>query len=161
MLHDPEFWVGIAFIGLMALFVYLKVPGMLAKALDERAAKIRAELEQAEKLHRDAQALFNEYSAKQKAAMAEADEIVARAKADAARLQEEAAAELQASLGRRRQLAETKIAQAEAQAIKEVREAAVDLAIAAARNIMIAELKGAKADSLVDQAIGELKRNLH
>jgi F-type H+-transporting ATPase subunit b len=161
MLHDPEFWVGASFIGLMALFVYLKVPAMLGKALDERAAKIRAELEQAEKLHRDAQALFNEYSAKQKAAMAEANEIVARAKADAERLQQEATAELQATLARRRQMAENKIAQAEAQAIKEVREAAVDLAIAAARNIVVAELKGAKADSLVDQAIGELKRNLH
>ena len=161
MLHDPEFWVGAAFIGLMALFVYLKVPGMVGKALDDRASKIRAELEQAQKLHQDAQALFNEYSAKQKAAMAEANAIVARAKADAERLQLEAAAELQASLTRRRQLAETKIAQAETQAIKEVREAAVDLAIAAARNIMLAELKGAKADSLVDQAIGELKRNLH
>jgi F-type H+-transporting ATPase subunit b len=161
MLHDPEFWVGVAFIGLMALFVYLKVPAMLTAALDERAAKIRAELEQAEKLHRDAKTLFEEYGAKQRAAMTEANEIVARANADADRMRREAASELEAALGRRRLLAEAKIAQAEAQAVKEVREAAIDLAIAAARNIMVAELKGAKADALLDQSIGDLKGKLH
>jgi len=161
MFHDPEFWVAVAFVALIVLVVYLKLPRLLGKALDERAAKIRGELEQAEKLHRDAQALFEEYSAKQKAALAEADTIVAHAKADAERLQQEAAAELQALLARRRQLAETKIAQAEAQAVKEVREAAVDLAIDAARRIIAAELQDGKGDRLVDQAIGEIRRNLH
>jgi F-type H+-transporting ATPase subunit b len=161
MFHDPEFWVAVAFVALIVVVIYFKLPRLLGKALDERAAKIRAELEQAEKLHRDAQALFEEYRAKQKAALAEADAIVAHAKADAERLQQEAAAELQASLARRRQLAETKIAQAEAQAIKEVREAAVDLAIDAARRVIAAELRDGKGERLVDQAFGEIRRNLH
>ena len=161
MFHDPEFWIAVAFVALIVVLIYLKLPGLLGKALDDRAAKIRNELEQAEKLHRDAQALFDEYSAKQKAALAEANAIVAHAKADAERLQQEAAAELQASLARRRQLAEAKIAQAEAQAIKEVRGAAVNLAIDAARNIIAAELQGGKGDGLVDRAISEIRRNLH
>ncbi|HYM31699.1 MAG TPA: hypothetical protein VEU47_10390 [Candidatus Cybelea sp.] len=161
LLHDPELWVGAAFIGFVALLIYYKVPALATKALDDRAKHIQAEIEQAEKLHRDAQALFDEYSAKQRDALAEANEIVSRAKAEAERLAKQAATDLDAALARRRQLAESRIAQAEAQAVKEVRAAAVDLAISAAERIMASEVKGQTADSLIEQAIGDLKRKLH
>ena len=36
--HEAESWVLVAFILFIALLVYLKVPAMLAKMLDERSA---------------------------------------------------------------------------------------------------------------------------
>jgi len=161
MLHDPEFWVAVAFFCLIGVFIYFKVPAVIAKALDERSDKIKQDIDRAAKLKADAKALFVEYQRKQRNALKEAEEIIAHAKAEAARLAQEAEAELQASLERRRALAEAKIAQAEAQAVKEVREAAVDLALAAARRIIAGRLEGAKADTLVDQAIADVGRKLH
>ena len=47
---EPESWVLVSFILFLALLVYLKVPGMVAKMLDDRSAKISKELDDARKL---------------------------------------------------------------------------------------------------------------
>ena len=46
MFSDPTFWVAISFVGFIALAIYLKAPGMVAKALDDRADAIRKELDE-------------------------------------------------------------------------------------------------------------------
>ena len=40
MLHEPEFWVAVGFVLVIALLVWKGVPGMVAKMLDQRAAVI-------------------------------------------------------------------------------------------------------------------------
>ena len=64
MLRDPATWIAVAFILFIALGIYLKVPAMLAKMLDERADKISKELAEARKLREEAQALLAEYQKK-------------------------------------------------------------------------------------------------
>ena len=44
MLSQPEFWVAVAFVVLMAIFIYVGVPGVVTKALDHRAERIKSEL---------------------------------------------------------------------------------------------------------------------
>ena len=46
-LHDPTFWVMIAFFGFIGLLYYYKVHKVVGKALDNRADAIRKELEAA------------------------------------------------------------------------------------------------------------------
>ncbi|MCW5724642.1 MAG: F0F1 ATP synthase subunit B [Maricaulaceae bacterium] len=161
MFLDPTFWVAVGFLAFIGILVWQKVPAIIARALDERAEKIRAELDQATKLREDAQALFADYQRKQRDAMKEAEEIVAQARTEAERIKRQAEQELKALIQRRQAQAESKIAQAEQAAIKEVRDAAAELAAGAARRIVEAELKGAKADSLVDRAIAEMREKLH
>ena len=45
LLSDPGFWVGVSFLLFVALIIYLKVPGKVTKALDDRADGIREELD--------------------------------------------------------------------------------------------------------------------
>lgn len=161
MLHDPEFWIAVSMLLLIVVIVWLKAPGLVNKALDEQSARIRDELEQAAKLHRDAKALLAEYQEKKRQVLAEAEQIVAHAQAEAERLAREAEADLTATLERRRKLAEAKIAQAEAQAIKDVQGAAVDLALAASRQLLAEQMKGPKGQTLLDDAIGGLASKLH
>lgn len=161
MLHDTSFWVLVAFVIFFGILFYLKVPGQLTKSLDERAEKIKRELDEAEKLHREAQHLFAEYQRKQRNAMQEAAEIVAAAEAEAKRLAEAAAADLKASLERRRQQAEAKIAQAEQAALREVRDTAIDLAVTAAGDLLKQTLQGAAAKGQTDRAIAEIRAKLH
>ncbi|MBP7669944.1 F0F1 ATP synthase subunit B [Ferrovibrio sp. MS7] len=161
MLQDSSFWVLVAFVIFFGFLFYLKVPAQLGKTLDERAEKIKRELEEAEKLHREAQHLFAEYQRKQRNALKEAEEIVAAAEAEAKRIAEAAKADLAASLERRRVQAEQKIAQAEALALREVRDAAVDQAIAAATGLLREQLQGPAATAQTERAIAEVKAKLH
>jgi len=161
MLQDSSFWVLVAFVIFFGFLFYLKVPGQLAKSLDERAEKIKRELEEAEKLHREAQHLFAEYQRKQRNALKEAEEIVAAAEVEARRIAEAAKAELTAALERRRIQAEQKIAQAEQVAVREVRDTAVELAIAAAGAVLRDTLQGTAAAAQTERAIADVKAKLH
>ena len=114
---DTHFWVAVGLFLFFALVIWKKVPGVLAKQLDARAAAISSELDEAKRLREDAAALLATYQAKAKEAEGEAAAILAAAQADAACLQAEGKAALEALVARRTKMAEDKIAQAEASAI--------------------------------------------
>lgn len=158
---DETFWVAVAFVILVAVLVYYRVPGMLTKALDNRAARIRSQLDEAQRLRDEAQKLFAEYQQKQKDALKEAADIVAHAQDEAKRIAAQAEADLKAGLARRQALAEQKIAQAEAQAIQDVRAAAVNVAVEAARKVLADRLTGDAAASATDKAIADVRALMH
>jgi F-type H+-transporting ATPase subunit b len=160
MLHDPAFWVAVGFI-LFAVLVGPKLVKVITAALDERSAKIAAELERAVKLREEAQNLLAQFQRKHRDAMKEADEIITHAKDEAERLAKQAQIDLEATVKRREQLAVQNIAQAEAQAMQEVRTLAVDVAIAATAKLLTEKLDGARTDALIDNAIKELPSKLN
>lgn len=157
----PEFWVAVSFVCFAALLVYLKVPALVIGALDDRANKIRHELEEAKKLREDAQAMLADYQRKQRDAEKEADAIVVQAREEAKRMAAQTRDKLAASVERRTKLAEEKIARAEAQAIKDVRVAAAELAAGAAEALIASELKQPDAAKLIDSGIKNLKKQLN
>ena len=161
MLATPEFWVLVSFVLFIGLLLYLGVPGKVAAMLDERAARISIELEQARKLREEAQGLLADYERKRRDAEKEAEAIIAQAREEAEAFAVETRQKLTETVERRGRMAEEKIAQAEAQAVKEVRAAAAELAIAAATRIIADEVRGAKADQLVETSIANLKDKLH
>src|SRR5690606_878066 len=140
--------------------IYLKVPGMIAKALDARIAKIELDLAEARKLREDAQALLDEYEAKRKAAEGEAEAIVAAAHEEAERLATEAQAALEDLVARRTKAVEEKIAHAEAQALAEVRGRSTDVAVEAARLLLAGKAKD-DGSALVDQSIKDVAARLN
>lgn len=160
MFADPSFWVGLAFLMVVA-FAFGKVKRAMNSGLDARAAKIRTQIEEARKLREDAQALLAEYQRKQREAMAEAEKIISAAKAEAARMKVQAEADLDAALVRRREQALERIAQSEAAAIAQVRNTAVDAALAAAEALITKNMDNAKRDALTDKAIAELAGKFH
>ncbi len=157
----PDFWVAVAFVGFLALLVYYKVPGMITKALDDRADAIRLELDEARRLREEAQQLLADYQRKSREAEQEAASIVAQAKREAEALASETRKGLAETLERRTKLAEEKIARAEAQALGEVRSAAVDSAISAAERILKGKVTADVDARLVDQSIGDLTGKLN
>lgn len=161
MLEDAEIWVTLAFLVFLGLLGYVGVHRLVAKSLDERAARIKGELDEAQKLKDEAAALLAEYQRKRQQAEGEAQEIVAGAKAEAERLAVEAKARIEEFVARRTKMAETKIAQAEAQAAAEVRSAAADAAVAAAERILSQQAKGELANTLIAKGIEDIGRKLH
>jgi F-type H+-transporting ATPase subunit b len=161
MEFDAPFWALISLVLFFAVIIYLKVPGTLAASLDKRADTIRNELEQAQKLRAEAEALLAEYQKKANAAEAEAGQIVEQAKREAAALAAEARKRTDEYVAGRTRLAETKIAQAEAQAVQEVRALSADVAISAAEKILTARLKGDAAGTLIAKSISDVKAKLN
>lgn len=161
MLREPETWVTVAFVLFVILMIYLKVPATVAKMLDERSAKIAAELAEARKLREEAQALLDSYKAQRAEAETDAANIVGQARREAEAYAIEARRKLSEMLERRTRQAEQKIAQAEAQAVKDVRTAATDMAVAAATGLLADAVKGPKGEELIAESIEAVKGKLN
>ena len=160
MLESAEFWVAIAFLLLVSVLVYFGAPNAIGAALDDRSARIRAQLDEARRLREEAQAALAEAKRRQRDAQREAEEMLKTAREEATALAAQAEANLAAALKRREAQAHERIAQAEAAAVKMLRDQAVDLAIAAAARVLGESQAGAGGDALIDAAIKELPARL-
>ncbi|KWV51250.1 ATP F0F1 synthase subunit B [Rhizobium altiplani] len=158
---DATFFAFVGLVLFLALVVYLKVPGMMAKSLDDRADQIRNELSEAKRLREEAQHLLAEYQRKRKEAEAEAAHIVAAAEREAEMLTAEAKKKTEEFVANRTVVSEQKIKQAEADAMKAVRSAAVDLAIAAAENVLAKKADTKVRSELFSDAVGQVKSRLN
>jgi F-type H+-transporting ATPase subunit b len=154
-------WATIAFLIFVGIAVYIKVPAMVSKSLDERAGRIRNELDEAKRLREEAQALLGEYQKKRKEAEQEAAAIVEAAKHEAAILADEAHKRTEDYVARRTVVAEQKIGQAEREAIAEVRANAVDLAVEAARKVLGDKVDSAASADLFKASLAEVKAKLN
>jgi F-type H+-transporting ATPase subunit b len=161
MFFEAEFWVAIAFVVLMGVFVYVGVHRTVITALDHRAERIKAELDDARRLKDEAAKLLAEYQTRRASAEREAEEIISGAKADAERIAAEAKTKMEDFVTRRTKTAESKIALAEAQALADVRAAAANAAVAAASTILSQSVKGSVADDLLAKGIAEVKAKLN
>ena len=161
MLFEAEFWVAVAFVIFLGILAYVGVPALLARALDDRGSRIKAELDDARRLREEAQAVLAEYQSRREQAERESEDIIRNAKAEGERLAAEAAAKVEEFVARRTKMAEAKISQAEAQAMADVRAAAADAAVAAATKILAQTAKGKIADDLIGAGIADLKAKLN
>ncbi|HTV70951.1 MAG TPA: F0F1 ATP synthase subunit B [Rhizobiaceae bacterium] len=158
---DATFWALVALVIFIGIVIYMKVPGMIGRSLDERANKIKGELEEARRLREEAQQLLAEFQRKRKEAEKEAGDIVAAAKREAGTLVEEAKKRTEEYVARRTALAETKIAQAERDAVNEVRSRAVDIAIEAARKVIGDKVDTSVGADLFKDSLNQLKSKLN
>lgn len=158
---DNSFWATVGLFLFIGVVVYFKVPGMISRALDERANRIRDELESARRLREEAQQLLAEYQRKRKEAEQEASDIVAAARREADELRAEAERKTGDYVQRRTALAEQKIAQAEREAVNEVRASAVDIAVEAARRLLADKADGKAGADLFKASLQEVKAKLN
>jgi F-type H+-transporting ATPase subunit b len=158
---EAEAWVAVAFVLFLGLLVYLGAHRRVIDGIDQRRARIKAELDEAVRLRQEAQAVLAEYERKAQAAESEAAAILDGAKAEAERLAAEAKARMEDFVARRTKMAEAKIAQAESQAVADVRAAAADTAVAAAEVILSAAAKGKVAEDLLARGIEDVKKKFN
>jgi F-type H+-transporting ATPase subunit b len=152
---EPRNWVIIAFFLFFIIFGR-KLWSALTQMLDDRAVKVRVELEEAARLRQEAEAMLRDAEARRAEALREAKALIDGAQVEAGRVAAAAAAEAEAAARRREQMAMDRIAAAEKAAVDEVRLTAVEVATVAARQV-IAEGLTADADSqLIDHAITQL-----
>ncbi|WP_291297526.1 F0F1 ATP synthase subunit B [Elioraea sp.] len=159
-MSDPKFWVAISFVIFIAL-AWKPLIGRFLSGLDARSARIKAEIDEAQRLRTEAEAMLKRAEAARADAEKEAAALLAHAREEAARVTEAARVELDVALKRREKMALDRIAAAEAEAAAAVRNAAADVAIAAARNLIASGLTQDGHASLVDAAIADIPQKLH
>ncbi|KAA5805248.1 F0F1 ATP synthase subunit B [Alkalicaulis satelles] len=161
LLGDTSFWALIGLIGFFAIVFYMGAHKAVGKALDDRAEKIRGELDEARRLREEAQEMLASYERKHAEAAEEAEQIIKKARSEAEYLREQAQAEIAERIERRTALAEQRIAQAQAQAAKEVKTLAADLAVDAARELLSGGLTKPQRTKLLKAGIEDAKERLN
>jgi F-type H+-transporting ATPase subunit b len=160
-MFNDAFFVAVGFVIFVLLLGYLGVHKTLVKTLDDRAAKIQHELDEAKRLRTEAAAVLASFEARRAEAEAEAQAIVTQARAEAESLAQEAAQRMTEFVARRTKQAEGKIAAAEAQATSDVRAAAADAAVKAAEIVLTAQARGSVGEEMVARGISDLKALTH
>jgi F-type H+-transporting ATPase subunit b len=160
LLQDAEVWIAIGMVVFFAILIRAKVPGLAMKALDDRGAKIQAELNEALRLREEAQALLVSIKHEREAAERLGAEIIANAEADAKLMRAEAQVRLEDQIERRRAMAERRIANAEVQAALDVKAAAANAAADLAERLLTDRLRTMTSDPLIDRAVADLAGKL-
>src|SRR5260370_18403962 len=101
LIYEPETWVAIAFLIFVGILLKLGVPNLLFKALDDRSARIKAELDEALKLRKEAEGVLAEYRLRQDEAEKTAQSIILNARVEAHPMPAEAQTKDAAFIARR------------------------------------------------------------
>lgn len=160
-LDSSDTWVLVAFILFLGVLYFARVHELIGNGLDQRAATIRGQLQEARQLREEAQSRLAEWQRKQHEVQAQAAEIVEAAKRDAERSAEEAKKAIEETVAQRLKSAEEQIALAEADAIRAVRNEAVDAAVAASADLLKKTISASDAADITEAAIGEVKARLN
>lgn len=160
LIHEPLLWVTMAFVTFFVLFGG-KLKAVASKALDTRAAKIASELDQAASLRLEAEAIKENYQKKLRESVKEAEGIIAEARAQSARMVNNAETDIKDMLERRMQQMMERIDQQEQHAFDEVRDHVVDITIAAAKSLIIQHFDGITSDQMVRHVLTDLDRKVH
>lgn len=158
--HSTTFWAAVAFVVFVVL-AFRPARRILTGALDGRIAKIREELEEAQRLREEAQSTLASYQRRQREAVQEAQQVIQHAREEAERTRARAEADLEESIRRREAQAAEKIAQAEAAALDDIRDRAVELAISATAKLLEKKMAGKAGEKTVSDAIKDLSGKLH
>ncbi len=158
---DATAWATVGLVIFLGIIVYLKVPGMVTRSLDERAKRISNELDEARRLREEAQQLLAEYQRKRKEAEQEAEAIVEAAKREAETLVREGRARTEDYITRRNAMAEQKIGQAERDAVNEVRARAVDIAIAATAKVLADKVDSSVEAELFRKSLEDVRTRMN
>ena len=160
-LNNTDFVVLIAFIVFILVLIYFKVPKTIGGLLDNRAATIKAEIDEARALREEAQTILASFERKHKEVEGHVAGIIEHAKKESELAAEAAKQELKDTIARRLQAAEDQIQSAEDSAVREVKDKAVAVAIAAARDVIAKGMSAGDAGDLIDKAIDEVGAKLH
>src|SRR5215218_9029845 len=138
---------------ILLVLVWKPLKKSVLGALDGRAEKIRSDLDEAQRLHDEANALLARYQGQLREGEALAADIATQADLQRQRFEEKMRSDFELAVKRRTELAMERIAQEESRALQEVRGRAADLAIRATRRLLTEKVGTGEVQSLVQGAI--------
>jgi F-type H+-transporting ATPase subunit b len=151
-------WGGIGFIVVLLFMLKFGFPAA-KKAMTDRTAKIQADLDAAEQAKADAEAVKADYESKVSDAKAEAARIIEEARQSADQLRADQQARLNDELAAARAQAQADIDAAKGQAMSELRGEVATIAIGAAESVVGANLDRDAQTRLIEDYINRVSTN--
>jgi F-type H+-transporting ATPase subunit b len=148
-------WGGGAF---LVLFFFMAKFGFPAvkRAMDARADRIRADLDEADQAKADAKRVQAEYEAKLADAKAESNRMIDEARVQADELKQELQARAEADIAEMRERAAAELETGRQQAINDLRSEVSEIALGAAERVVGASLDRDAQSQLIDAYIDEV-----
>lgn len=146
------FWVTVAVVLFLVVFGRRMMGGIFGM-VDARSRAIQHELDEAQRLRREAESMLAAAERRQAEAMQAATEMLEHARARAERLAHDMAEQAAEAQGRRERMVTERIHAAEANAVKEVRAAAATLAVDAAARVLRETFDAGQDEAAINAAI--------
>jgi F-type H+-transporting ATPase subunit b len=157
---DATFWVAISFVLFVAFLIYKKIPGVVAKSLDDKIKEITQKIEEAENLKKESDKLLSKYQIQLDESKKECEEILLRA----TKLNEEESASMEekihSMLAVKEKNIKEKIIQAKDNALKEVKKISTIIAVESAKKIISQTIEKSTIESVNYSSIKENLENL-
>lgn len=155
-MFNASVWVLIAFC-ILILLIGRPAWRTLINYLDQHALNIRKDIQEAKRLHKEAQDLLNAAKQLQIEASHRAEEIMTYAKIQAEILQKTSQDKLQTYIQTEERLLLERLTQIEAQTIAEIENKTLDAAISAAHQTLSQTLQSSDQDRLFAEAFAHIK----
>lgn len=159
-MFGEKFWVALAFFIFVAL-VIKPFRKFVLGGIDNNIADIKKELQQAEDLRKEAEAIMDRARKEFAGAEKEAAEIIEDAKKQAESISEDAEAELRLIIEKRTKIAMERIASYEQNAINEIKTQTISLSRQIAENSMKQAAREGQLNSLFDNSLANIQQKLH
>ena len=160
MAIDATFWVAISFIIFFLGLVYLKVPQKINDILNKLILDIKNEIDESEKLRKEAKTLLDKAQNKLDTAQSVSEEILEQAKKDSDNLIIELNDKFHKTSEIKKNLTENKISQLKEVAIKEIKDVSIKIAVDSVKKIITTSVDKSKLDTLFQKNLDETKEEL-
>jgi len=159
MLEKDATWVAIGFVLFILMLIYFKVPGQITKILDNRAEKIKNELDEAKKLREEAQAMLADFQKKNKEAEKSAKALIDEAKKLAKNYEKEAKSKFDENMERRKKLLDEKLKRAEVEALNQIKNDITDIVFDAIdKSLSNNNINKDASDRIIETGIKEITK---
>lgn len=155
---QPASWVLVAFIIFISLVIFFKVPGIIAKLLDDKIQIIKNDLDQARKLKEDANTLLADYERKIESAKEEAIEIITRSEISAKSYEENSNKKSEELISRIEKQSLERIRQAEKSAISKISEEMINKSVNISEKIIKKNMSDKNSNQLFNGSLEQIKK---
>jgi F-type H+-transporting ATPase subunit b len=152
--------VAVAFIIFMAL-IFKPAKRFLLSMLDTYAAEAIQKLEEAQQIHKEAQAIYSDIKKQSEQAKTDSKEILQKAKKEAEAIINEGKKELERITNKKAELTLSRIAQQEKQIIEDLKSEAINIALEKVQVALLNELDSEAQMSLIENGIRQVKKLVH
>ena len=157
MIIDATFWVGVSFVLFFAGLIYLKVPQKINEILNNLISNIKNEIDESEKLRKEAKVLLDKSQHKLETAKNESKKIIDDAKKESESLVIEMNDKFHKSAEIKKKLAKNKISQMKETALNEIKNNSIRLAVASVKKLISNSIDKSKLDSFFEKKLEESK----
>jgi len=160
MIINATFWVAVSFFIFIAVLIYLKVPQKIHTSLSDKINEIKREIEEAEKLKKEAKALLSGYESKIDKSKKESKEIINLAKEESEKTIIEKTQQFHQIIEERKKNTELRITQMKENALKEIKDISVKISIEAVESLIKNSIDKNKLENLYNKSLEETKISL-